>query len=289
MLHLTLRKAIEEVQRVGKRHGFSIAIVGGSIVRLISNTTKIQKIVSKDKVIYLSMSENPLTQRIEDHRTTIDIDAIAFSLEQNPFLPTVSTMFEKLQQELKTLSMSQKDFPAVSIEPVFYHPSWPEPNTLTQFVSSIELYKQNPNHFIFRLGTVTQEINLKSLDIWTLKFVENPKEELLTLMPPALQRRYAIRGFSRKPKDVEKIWGKSSPFAQFVKAFNKQTNNQFEQYFTGWDAFEKKIHTDNNALMQTKRGLWNAYWSTIGTYLAHGTGFIGRILLPFGNTIFAGK
>lgn len=283
---LTLRQAIYTVQEVGKRHGFLITIVGGAMVRLISNSTKIQKIDTKSKKIYLSGAENPGVSREEDPTTKVDIDAIAFSTNSNPFTMTVKQQFEDLQKELKSFELDN-NFPAISIEPVFYHPPFAEPNSITQFVSSVEKY-QHSSSYIFRLGNATQKIHPESLAIWTLYFLDT-KEEISTLCPPAIQGRYAIRGFSKKPKDVEKIWGKNSAFSGYVKNFNFQTKHTLVQYFLDWNIFEEKIQKDHHPLMIIKRTLWKVYWATIGTYLAHGTGPIGKILLPLGNTLFAGK
>ena len=47
--------------------------------------------------------------------------------------------------------------------------------------------------------------------------------------------------------------------------------------------------SDGIGFTNVEKGLWNAYWATIGTYLAHGTGIVGKLLLPLGNTFFAGK
>lgn len=283
---LSLRRSIEKVQRVGKSHGFFVAIVGGAMVRLVSNSTKIQRIDTKDNVIYLSGAENPGLSREEDKGTLIDIDAIVFSDEKNPFTQKTKANFQRLQHDLQTIQNSDKNFPPVSIEPVFYHPPFPQPNTLTQFVSSVEKDTQG---YFFRLDRVKTYVKPQSLAIWTIKFVENPDEEILTLMPIAIQRRYAIRGFSKKPKDIEKVWGKDSSFGKFVQAFNAQTHNTYEQYFGEWDTFGDKIQSENHPITAAKRALWKLYWATIGTYLAHGTGIVGKLLLPLGNTLFAGK
>ncbi len=288
MSDLTLRKAIEEVQRVGEKHGFSIAIVGGAFVRNISNGVKIQSIDSKHNAIYLSSTANPGIKREEDARTTIDIDAIAFSKEENPFHPTIKEKFEQLLKELRTLEQSDKSFPTISIEPVFYHPIWKKPNTLFQFVSSVEKFPHQPKHFIFRLGSIKQSVEEDSLQVWTYVFLDT-KEQLTSLLPQALQLRYAIRGFSIKPKDKEKIWGKYSPFAQFVKDFQEKTNGKYDRLFGEWKLFEEQVQSTQNPSTKIKRELWNLYWGTIGTYLAHGTGLIGKLLLPLGNTFFAGK
>lgn len=284
---MTLRQTIQKVQGIGERHGFVVAIVGGALVRNISKGVIIQRIDSKDKAIYLSHTENPGISREEDPKTTVDIDAIAFSQNKDPFNEKTRQQFSELQSALQKLQKTEKGFPAISIEPVFYHPAFPEPNSLFQFVSSVEMEKANTDKYIFKLGSITQEVAKESLEPWT--YVFETGEKIASLMPSAIQRRYAIRGFTKKPKDKTKIWGEDSAFAQFVAEFNKQTHNQFEKYFAEWDNFEKTIQTSKEPLTATKRTLWNLYWKTIGTYLAHGTGLIGKILLPLGNTFFAGK
>ncbi len=285
---MTLRQAIIQVQEIGERYGFTIAIVGGGIVRLISKGVKIQRIDAKGKVIYLSNTKNPGVTREEDPTTTIDIDAIAISSKKNPFTRETRTNFEKMTRELQLLRSASQNFPAISLEPIFYHPTWGNPNQIFQFVSSVEQYPTHSDHFLFRLGTIRQSVKEASLAVWTYVFIET-NESIQSLLPQAIQLRYAIRGFSKKPKDIEKIWGEKSAFATFVKDFQTQTHNQYDNLFDEWKLFEKKVQRSTSPSIWIKRGLWNLYWQTIGTYLAHGTGIIGKILLPLGNTFFAGK
>jgi len=281
---MTLRDAVLEVQKIGFEHGFTIVIVGGAITRLIGKKTKIKKIDEKGKIIYLENAENPGIARIEDSKTNVDIDGVVFSNDIDPFTKETKEKFAVLFKNLKNLR-KVKGFPAISIEPVLYHPIFAKPNIFTQFVSSVESYLNG--EFLFRLGTVRQSIQKESLEFWTYKLSET--ESLITLSPIAIQKRYLIRGFSIKPKDKEKIFGKNSFFGHFVSEFNDKTNGKYLKYFDEWNKFARLIETSKGLSMQIKRGLWKIYWNSIGNYLAHGTGLIGKILLPLGNTFFAGK
>lgn len=280
---MTLRQAILAVQKIGFAYDFTIVIVGGAVVRLIGKKTTLKKIDADKKIVFLANAENPTTKR-EDGKTIVDVDCIAFSNEKDPFTKEVKQKFENLRQELKKLQ-NQPGFPAVSLEPVLYHPYFPKPNSLTQFVSSIESY--HDHDYFFRLGAVKQDVRRNSLAFWTYVFEEND-EQIISFNPLAIQHRYNIRGFAAKPKDLEKIWGKSH-FALFVEEFDKKTKGVFVSDFVQWDEFAHQLQSAKQSSMQIKRNLWNAYWNTVGTYLAHGTGFIGKLLLPLGNTFFAGK
>ena len=280
---MRLREAIIAAQQVGFQHNFTIVIVGGALVRLIGKKTTISKIDTKERTITLHASENPSTQR-EDGKTTVDIDCIAFSNEKDPFSKEVKEVFENLQKDLKIIQ-HDSHFPAISLEPVLYHPYFPKPNQLTQFVSSIESY--HDHDYFFRLGMVKQDVKKESLAFWTYKF-DDSDEQIISFNPLAIQHRYAIRGFSAKPKDVEKIWGKSA-YAQFVSDFDKKTKGAYAKEFLDWDIFATNIANALQPSMRVKRTLWKAYWQTIGTYLAHGTGIVGKVLLPLGNSLFAGK
>lgn len=273
---------MQEVQEIGRAHGFTIVIVGGALVRLIGKKTTIAAVDIKKKHIILKNSENPSIIRNEDGKTIVDIDSIAFSNEKDPFTKGVKQQFTNLTRAIKK-RQSQSDFPAVSLEPVLYHPYFPKPNLLTQFVSSIESY--HDTDFFFRLGKVKQDVSSQSLAFWTYEIDTN--KSFISLSPIAIQKRYAIRGFAVKPKDKKKIWG-TSPFAHFVLDFEKKTKDETKD-FAEWDVFAQHIQTAQQPSMQVKRALWKAYWQTIGTYLAHGTGFVGKLLLPLGNTFFAGK
>src|SRR6185312_7654793 len=114
MDQITLRQSIQQVQRVGKSYGFSVAIVGGAMVRLILKHTKIQKIDTKNKVIYLSDAAMPKVSREEDAKTLIDIDAIVFSDSKDPFEGQIKQQFEELKLSLYQLQTSQKGFPPIS-------------------------------------------------------------------------------------------------------------------------------------------------------------------------------
>ncbi len=282
---MQLRQAIAIVQKMGQNYGFTVIVVGGALVRLIGPKTKIKKIDKTNKIIYLEKAENPDSKRKEDAKTTVDIDCIAFSNEDDPFVKDVYVAFAKLAKALRYL---QKDiaFPAISLEPVLYHPYFPKPNSMLQFVSSIESY--HDHDFFFRLGKIKQDVKSASLAYWTYNLVDT-NEQFVSLNPLALQLRYSVRGFSIKPKDKEKIWGEKSVFARFVADFSKQTKKEYEKDFLEWHAFIDAVQASTKPTMAIKRGLWNIYWQTIGTYLAHGTGPLGKLLLPLGNTIFAGK
>lgn len=280
---MKLRDAILAVQSLGPQYGFTIVIVGGAAVRLIGAKTTIQKIDTAKREIILKNAESPSTTRTEDARTTVDIDCIAFTNEKDPFTQEVKESFFKLKQALKALQ-KQTGFPAISLEPVLYHPYFPKPNPLAQFVSSIESY--HDHDFFFRLGSVKQDVKRSSLAFWT--YVLSDDQKIVSFNPLALQLRYSVRGFAAKPKDLEKIWGKS-PFARFVQEFNEKTKSEFVKDFSEWDLFIQHVAHTTQPSMQIKRLLWKTYWQTVGTYLAHGTGFIGKILLPLGNTFFAGK
>lgn len=280
---MTLRQAIQEVQKVGQEHGFTIVIVGGALVRLIGSKTTIKKIDEDKRIIFLEGAENPSVVREEDKKTIVDIDAIAFSSEQDPFTKAVKDEFYLLLKDHKALRNS--DFPAISVEPVLYHPHFPKPKQVTQFVSSVESY--HDHDYFFRLGSVKQDVKKRSLAFWTYNIGKD--QDIVSINPIAIQKRYAIRGFSVKPKDKEKMWGEQSVFSKFVKDFNLKTHNVFEKDFIEWDEFAQRVAASTNPSMRLKKGLWNAYWATIGTYLAHGTGIAGKMLLPLGNTLFAGK
>ncbi|HYK09139.1 MAG TPA: hypothetical protein VEW42_06620 [Candidatus Eisenbacteria bacterium] len=281
---MNLREAITQVQKVGLQHGFTIVIVGGALTRLIGPKTTIKKIDTDKKIIYLEGAENPGVIRGEDGKTIVDIDAIAFSNENDPFSKEVKEAFYHLKKALRELQKSTKDFPAISLEPVLYHPHFPKPNQLTQFVSSIESY--HDHDYFFRLGTIKQDVQKKSLSFWTYSM---GSDNIVSLSPLAIQRRYAIRGFSIKPKDKDKMWNPQSPFVQFLTKFTAKTDGVYEKCFTEWDEFSTRVTLSAIPSMRLKKGLWDAYWTTIGTYLAHGTGRMGKLLLPLGNTFFAGK
>ncbi|HSD98873.1 MAG TPA: hypothetical protein VLB73_04235 [Patescibacteria group bacterium] len=280
---MLLIDAIQEVQEIGRAHGFTIVVVGGALVRFIGKKTSITAVDAKKKKIILKNAENPSIIRTEDGKTIVDIDCIAFSNEKDPFTKEVKQELTKLTRDIKK-RQSQSDFPAVSLEPVLYHPYFPKPNLLTQFVSSIESY--HDTDFFFRLGKVKQDVSSQSLAFWTYE-VDTTHGSFTSLSPIAIQKRYAIRGFAVKPKDKEKIWG-MSPFAQFVLGFEKKTKEESKD-FAEWDLFAQHIQTAQQPSMIMKRSLWQLYWHTIGTYLAHGTGMLGKLLLPLGNTFFAGK
>lgn len=282
---MQLIDAIQKTQQVGQQHGFTIVVVGGAIVRLIDKKTTIEKVDAKKRMIFLKDAENPGTTRSEDARTTVDIDGIVFSNATDPFTQEVKQGYTYLLKNLHRLRKDTPHFPPISLEPVLYHPYFPKPNQLTQFVSSVESYQAN--HFFFRLDSVKEDVSQESLDFWT--YVLDKDTSVISLNPLAIQRRYAIRGFSVKPKDKEKIWGKTSIFAHFVQDFSQKTNHALEKDFIAWDEFARRIATSNNPSIRSKKALWNAYWQTIGTYLAHGTGIVGKVLLPLGNTFFAGK
>lgn len=280
---MQLREAITKVQQLGKQHHFTIIVVGGAMVRLIGKQTTIKKVDEAKRMIYVEHAENPTTTRPEDNQTIVDIDCIAFSSESDPFTREVKQEFSTLSKEMLKLR-EDSVFPVVSLEPVLYHPYFPKPHPLTQFVSSIESY--HSNNFFFRLGSSTADVATESLAPWT--YVVSESEQIVSLNPLALQLRYNIRGFSIKPKDKEKIWGKSD-FARFVQEFDKKTKGAYQKDFIAWHDFETYIQQTRQPSMQIKRSLWNIYWQTIGTYLAHGTGPVGKLLLPLGNTFFAGK
>lgn len=288
---LSLRQAMQQVQEIGLQHGFTIVIVGGALVRLIGSKTTIKKIDTNTHSIFLDGAENPGITRGEDlpagrqgKKTIVDIDAIVFSNANDPFTREVKNEFYQLKNALRELQKTTNTFPAISIEPVLYHPHFPKPNQLTQFVSSVESY--HDHDYFFRLGAVTQDVSGRSLAFWHYHF---DSQEIISLNPIAIQQRYAIRGFTVKPKDKEKIWGETSAFSHFVKDFDQQTKHVYEKDFVSWHNFAHMVATSHVPSMKLKKGLWSAYWATIGTYLAHGTGLIGKILLPLGNTFFAGK
>lgn len=283
---MLLRESIQLLQEMARKHHLLVIIVGGAIVRLIDNDTAIKHIDEERQTILLGHAKNPSVVRIEDGKTTVDIDCIAFASATDPFKTNFKKDFTHFLQDLQNLSKTYPDFPRVSIEPVLYHPDFPKPQTFIQFVSSIESYYAD--NFFFRLGGVKQDVSKKSLEPWTLTFTDS-KETITTFMPTALQKRYAIRGFSTKQKDKGKIFDANAPFAQFVANFRIKTKGTYDGYLTEWDEFEKKIATSKQPSMVLKRHMWNIYWQTIGTYLAHGTGILGKFLLPLGNTFFAGK
>lgn len=285
--HMNLRECVQTVQEAGLAHGFTLIVVGGGVVRLIGKKTAIVKIDEARKSIILKSAENPTTKRGEDEKTIVDIDCIAFSNDPDPFTRGVKEEYGKLVQDLKNLQKSTPEFPAISLEPVLYHPYFKKPNILTQFVSSIESY--HDHDYFFRLGNAKQDVQTKSLDFWTLQFQEDPDCHISTFLPQALQRRYEIRGFAIKPKDKEKIYNSDNPFAQFVTNFRIKTKGKYDLLFPEWDNFALLVQNKKEPSMQIKRALWKLYWMTIGTYLAHGTGFVGKLLLPLGNTFFAGK
>jgi hypothetical protein len=288
---MKLREAILQVQKIGLQHGFTIVIVGGALTRLIGPKTTIKKIDTDKNTLYLEGAENPGVIRGEDLpagkagvKTIVDIDAIAFSNENDPFSKEVKDAFYKLKNALRELQKSTKDFPAISLEPVLYHPHFPKPNQLTQFVSSIESY--HDHDYFFRLGTVKQDVQKASLAFWTYNM---DSDSIISLSPLAIQKRYAIRGFSIKPKDKDKMWSPHSPFVQFLTKFTAKTDGAYEKYFAEWDEFATRVALSRIPSMRLKKGLWELYWITVGTYLAHGTGLAGKLLLPLGNTFFAGK
>lgn len=277
---MKLRTVIQQVQIIGKQHGFILILVGGGTIRLIGEKTHIEKIDTKRKILVLKNALAPTTQRSD--KTLIDLDMIAFAENASSQTPEA---FEKLQKELLILQKN-RNFPPISLEPVLYHPQWKNPNTLMQFNSSIEREHQQ---YFFRLDTVKQQVQVTSLDTWIWQFAETPKEYILTFSPLALQLRYAIRGFARKPKDRQKIWRANAPFPKLVNQFREKTQNIYGKDFLEWYAFEKAIQTAKQPRIQAKRQLYQLFWQTIGTYFAHGTGFLGKLLLPFGNSFFSGK
>lgn len=283
---MTLRECIQLLQKTAEKHHFHAIVVGGAVVRLFSSKTAIKKIDEEKRMILLENAENPGIGRSEDTKTTVDIDCIAFSTHTDSFSQETRSDFDALQKDLRNLAKQYNNFPAVSLEPVLYHPYFSHPNTLMQFVSSIESY--HDNNFFFRLGGIKEDVQTKSLEPWTLTFTDS-NDIIITFMPSAVQKRYGIRGFSIKPKDKEKIFGQNAPFAEFVANFRIKTKGKYDKLFIEWDTFADRIQHTKQPSMKAKKALWNAYWQTIGTYLAHGTGFIGKLLLPLGNTFFAGK
>ncbi len=282
---MNLQDAIQQVQEVGQQHGFTIVVVGGAFVRLIGKNTIIRKIDESTKTIFVEHAEDPDTVRNDDKKTIVDIDCIAFSNAEDPFTKETKSEFSKLLQELLRLQ-ENKSFPPISLESVLYHPYFPKPNSLIQFVSSIESY--HDQDFFFRLGGAKQNVRKSSLSFWRYEFIET-KRHIVSFNPLAIQRRYNIRGFLIKPKDKEKIWGEHAALTKFVRDFNKKTKQAYEKDFKEWDEFEAQIASSHVPSMGVKRNLWIFYWQTIGTYLAHGTGIVGKLLLPLGNTFFAGR
>lgn len=279
---MKLRECIQLVQETAQQHNTCAVIVGGAIVRLIGTKTKIEKISETTQTIVVSHLDDPDIQRPEDSKTTIDIDCIAFSTLEDPFTHEAKENFAAFQKDIQRITSSTKGFPAVSVEPVLYHPYFPKPNPLFQFVSSVESY--HDHDFFFRLGQVKQDVSLSSLAFW--KYVYG-KEMITSFHPIAILERYRVRGFGIKPKDKEKI--QNSTFARFVSDFNTKTKGNFEKDIKEWHDFAKNVQNAKQPSMKVKKQLWNTYWQTIGTYVAHGTGFVGKILLPLGNTFFAGK
>lgn len=277
---MKLINAIQQVQIIGKKHGFILILVGGGAIRLIGDQTHIQSLDRQKRVIKLKTANDPTTQRSD--MTLVDLDMIAFAEKPSAQTPQV---FKKLQKELKVLQQ-KKEFPPISLEPVFYHPAWKKPNTLIQFVSSIEKEKET---YFFRLDSIKQPVQTTSLAVWTWQVEDAANESIQTFSPLALQLRYAIRGLGKKPKDIQKVWKENAPFTKFVKEFDNLTKQKYQKDFREWLLFENKLQANTYPRIYMKRGLYQLYWRTVGTYLAHGTGIIGKILLPFGNTFFAGK
>ncbi|MDE2026772.1 MAG: hypothetical protein KGJ07_09875, partial [Patescibacteria group bacterium] len=168
---MNLRRAIQLLQDTAKSSHMQIIIVGGAMVRLIGPQTAIKQINTEKQTILLDKALNPDVSREEDKKTIVDIDCIAFSSEKDPFNRNVRHDFEKLRSEIKKLQKEYPDFPAISMEPVLYHPYFMKPHTLSQFVSSIESYHKDS--FFFRLGGIKVDVQKKSVEPWTYAFTDS--------------------------------------------------------------------------------------------------------------------
>lgn len=269
-----LTNAITAIEDYCRKNRISHRFVGGvSYGGLVSETTT-YRINASQKTIEL-FGHNPLSL-VRTDGTIRDIDVILFC----PKRKSMQNLRNYITTLEKKAAKEHIPFPVIAMENAIYEPEIR--NTTAQFVTAIEVTKQNDVYLTF--DDITQKICWQSLEPWTVILEDNTK--FTTRNPIADYCAYHIRAPGGiKPKDQEKLkWLKklSEAVTQEGKMLVPPVDYGSEVYFSSWREYMRKLDGTTHARIRLKKWLLSLYWKTIGTTFAHGKGFL-RYLLVFSN------
>lgn len=267
---------IRNVDRIAKFHQIDMRIVGGSITDLLSLSTKYQIDPLNRKIIFNNYPSHSDKRSDGSYK---DIDAICFC-------PNINTIDEfrrdikGLLSDYKKLNSSAIQF---SVEPAFYHdnPGWGERNPYTQFVSSIDVYNNQP---YLQFGSIKQKVSWQSFEPWSVYLSDELDEPWITSLGPFPQAlRYCMRmpsGVKDKDKKIKVEDGiehsKMSLLMRMAvdaKKAGRKVGIDYlsDDYYGPWLSFIREMHNSQDINIRFKRWAGKTFWNTIGDKVSHHT------------------
>lgn len=294
-----LLQAIHEAEAIADKFGFRMIVVGGAALtrHIDGQDVHLTTVNTNTREITIAGARNPGLVREEDGTIT-DIDTIIVRKDGiNPFNDQTGRDYEALQEALALHVERRKNHhgpdgqplrtPSISVEPVYYHPPFPQPNALKKVVnfnSRIDVYQDTlgNEHWFTTLGPIQTEFDAELLQTWRVKFADRPEDPgIPTLMIPAYRQRFFMRGVTIKEKDKKKTGTGSALWKlqeQFYEALDSEERQHSDTVMRPWLTFSDRIQHDWR--LAPERLIWQAYWGTIGDSLAHEKGFIGEAVQP---------
>ena len=239
--------------------------VGGTLTDLIGSQTELDIDIGTRTIRLIEPNSQTMTR---PDGTVKDIDLVIFSDDQQAFVKAKET-FESWSQIAQTANMP---FPQISVEAA-YHPSWPSRNKLKQFVSAFEMDQEGKLYLAF--GDTTQQISKESIEPWHITLDNGTR---LTVFNPLAHRLcYELRVPSGlKPKDLDKMPTLVGFSSRVIEAGT--TNGvDYMALYGDWQSYILKLHNHPDPLTRVKAGITGLYWRTLGTQIAHGSGFLGGL------------
>lgn len=259
LMNQTLIPILRELEQFCQEQGIDHRFVGGVSFGGLLNDKTICKIDIPNRTMYLKDYNPPFLMRLDG--TLRDIDIILFEKDKKKI--------QLLKDFVEKLRKTYLPFPLISIEATIY-PSLGRRNPALQFVTAYEVDSDNHLHLAF--DVIIYPISWRSVEAWTL--VLDNKVKLTVRNPIADFYAYSFRSPSGiKPKDKSKVEQlKSLCQAVYAEGAKHHINYYSKEYYKPWQHFTEEIEKSAKLRIKLKRFILGLYWSTIGTWFAHGRG-----------------
>ena len=257
-----MEEIIHKIELFCQKEKISHRLVGGvSFGGLLNSKTSWKIDIQKHTV---QLVKNTSLDLMRSDHTVKDIDII--------LVTTDYLQKEKLRHFIITIQNEYPEFPSVSIEMLKEKKHF---HSLFQFVTTIILDQQNNPSLIF--DTITEKITWESLASWHV--VLDSGVTFSVRNPIADYYAYQFRSPSGvKQKDMGKIVLLKKLAEDVIRAGKKEKIDYMtKEYYLPWETYTHNLRSTKESIVVMKKNIMTLYWNTIGTSLAHESGFFGKL------------
>lgn len=257
-----MEEIIQKIENFCQKENIPHRFVGGvSFGGLLNNRTDWQIDIKKRKI---KLKGNNSLELVRSDNTIKDIDIILLTID--------ISQKKKLQNFILEIRKTHSPFPSISIELLKEKNNF---NSFFQFVTTIVVDSRNTPSLTF--DTTAEKISWNSLEVWTV--IINEKLQYAVRNPIADYYAYQFRSPSGvKEKDTQKILLlKKLTNDVITRGREEEREYMSNEYYLPWERYTNKLTSTKQKMIIIKKIIMNIYWKTIGTSLAHESGFFGRL------------